>query len=147
MKADLQNLSQCCCTFRDDAQNKMMALKEKAEKELAHYNMELKELIRVIDHDRKLREFMGRKDQERTEAHEEMEAMKRKKEYEKSSERDRTVMVSDKIEHTLRLLYLQILKFISFINFIIVFFFCCCCCCYSDSHMSKHLNKLRMPQE
>lgn len=71
-----------------------MALKEKAEKELAHYNMELKELIRVIDHDRKLKEFMSRKDQERTEAHEEMEAMKRKKEFEKSSDRDKTVMVS-----------------------------------------------------
>jgi len=71
----------------------MMALKEKAEKELSHYNMELKELIRVIEHDRKLREFMGCKDQERTEAHEEMEAMKRKKEFEKSSEREKTVMV------------------------------------------------------
>ena len=33
----------------------------------------------MIDHDRKLREFMGRKDQERTEAHLEMEAMRRKK--------------------------------------------------------------------
>jgi len=33
----------------------------------------------VIDHDRKLKEFMGRKDQERTEAHLEMEAMRRKK--------------------------------------------------------------------
>ena len=39
----------------------------------------LQELIRVIDHDRKLKEFMGRKDQERTEAHLEMEAMRRKK--------------------------------------------------------------------
>ncbi len=33
----------------------------------------------MIDHDRKLREFMSRKDHERTEAHEEMEAMRRKK--------------------------------------------------------------------
>ena len=33
----------------------------------------------MIDHDRKLKEFMGRKDQERTEAHLEMEAMRRKK--------------------------------------------------------------------
>ena len=33
----------------------------------------------MIDHDRKLKEFMGRKDQERTEAHEQMEAMKKKK--------------------------------------------------------------------
>ena len=71
---------------RDEAQNKMLALKEKADKEMSQYNMELKELARVIDHDRKLREFMSRKDQERSQAHEEMEAMKRKREAEKSSE-------------------------------------------------------------
>ena len=79
---------------RDEAQNKMLALKEKADKEMTQYNTELKELARIIDHDRKLREFMSRKDQERTEAHEEMEAMKRKREAEKSSEREGTVMVS-----------------------------------------------------
>ena len=81
---------------RDEAQNKMLALKEKADKEMSQYNTELKELARIIDHDRKLREFMSRKDQERTEAHEEMEAMKRKREAEKSSEREGTVMVSHK---------------------------------------------------
>ena len=79
---------------RDEAQNKMLALKEKADKEMSQYNTELKELARIIDHDRKLRQFMSRKDQERTEAHEEMEAMKRKREAEKSSEREGTVMVS-----------------------------------------------------
>lgn len=79
--------------YRDDAQNKMLALKEKADKELGQYNMELKELIRVIDHDRKLKDFMSRKDQERTEAHEAMESMRRRKDMEKSSERERTVMV------------------------------------------------------
>ena len=81
-----------CC--RDDAQNKMLALKEKAEKELTQFNVELKELIRVIDHDRKLREFMSCKDKERTEAHEQIELMKRKKEAEKSRDRENTVMVS-----------------------------------------------------
>ena len=80
--------------YRDEAQNKMLALKEKADKEMTQYNTELKELARIIDHDRKLREFMSRKDQERSEAHEEMEAMKRKREAEKSSEREGTVMVS-----------------------------------------------------
>lgn len=83
----------CILLCRDDAQNKMLALKEKAEKELTQFNVELKELIRVIDHDRKLREFMSCKDKERTEAHEQMEFMRRKKEAEKSSERERTVMV------------------------------------------------------
>ena len=82
---------------RDEAQNKMLALKEKADKEMSQYNTELKELARIIDHDRKLREFMSRKDQERTEAHEEMEAMKRKREAEKNSEREGTVMVSGRI--------------------------------------------------
>lgn len=82
---------------RDDAQNKMLALKEKAEKELAQYNVELKELIRVIDHDRKLKEFMSCKDKERTEAHEQMEMMRRKKEAQKSSDRQNTVMVSGDI--------------------------------------------------
>lgn len=86
-----------------------MALKEKADKELAQYNMELKvccqpslslsitlthtlththphthtltlqELVRVIDHDRRLKEFMSHKDQERTEAHMEMEEAKKRK--------------------------------------------------------------------
>ena len=93
-------VSQCVCTYslsalnRDEAQNKMLALKEKADKEMAQYNTELKELARIIDHDRKLRQFMSHKDQERTEAHEEIEAMKRKREAEKSSEREGTVMVS-----------------------------------------------------
>lgn len=31
-----------CFAFRDDAQTKLMALKEKADKELAQYNTELK---------------------------------------------------------------------------------------------------------
>ena len=52
---------------RDDAQNKMIALKEKSDKELLQYNMELKELMRVIDHDRKLKEFMNIKTDDRAE--------------------------------------------------------------------------------
>eukprot|EP00128_Syssomonas_multiformis_P012257 Colp12_sorted_trinity150504_noHs@18467 len=50
---------------RDEAQAKMITLKEKADKELAAYNMELKELTRVLEHDRKLKTFMGVKTQER----------------------------------------------------------------------------------
>lgn len=75
----------------------MLALKEKAEKEMNQFNVELKELIRVIDHDRKLREFMSCKDKERTEAHEQMELMRKRKEAEKSSDRDNTVMVRSTI--------------------------------------------------
>ena len=44
---------------------------------------------------------MSRKDQERSEAHEEMEAMKRKREAEKNSEREGTVMVSITGTHAL----------------------------------------------
>ena len=55
--------------------------------------MFLQELMRVIDHDRKLKEFMSKKDQERTEAHEFIEEMKAKKETEKMNERESTVQV------------------------------------------------------
>ncbi|XP_067873323.1 coiled-coil domain-containing protein 114 isoform X2 [Heterodontus francisci] len=51
---------------RDEAQTKMQQLKEKAEKDLALHAAEMKELQRVIDHDRKLKEFMGIKTQERS---------------------------------------------------------------------------------
>ncbi|XP_060708398.1 coiled-coil domain-containing protein 114 [Hemiscyllium ocellatum] len=50
---------------RDEAQTKMQQMKEKAEKDLALHAAEMKELQRVIDHDRKLKEFMGIKTQER----------------------------------------------------------------------------------
>jgi hypothetical protein len=43
----------------------MLALKERADKELAQHTMEMKELMRIIEHDRKLKEFMAIKDFER----------------------------------------------------------------------------------
>ena len=51
---------------RDEAQAKMVALREKAEKELTAYNMEYKELTRALEHDRKLKMFMGVKSQDRS---------------------------------------------------------------------------------
>ena len=45
----------------------MLLLKEKADKDLQQHNAEMKELIRIIDHDRKLREFMNTKGKERQE--------------------------------------------------------------------------------
>lgn len=53
--------------FRDDAQAKMIILKEKSDKDVQQHNTEMKELVRIIDHDRKLKEFMGTKGQERQE--------------------------------------------------------------------------------
>lgn len=44
---------------RDEAQSKMILLKERADKDLQQHNAEMKELVRVLDHDRKLKEFMG----------------------------------------------------------------------------------------
>ncbi|XP_074654306.1 outer dynein arm-docking complex subunit 1-like [Tubulanus polymorphus] len=52
---------------RDEAQAKMMLLKEKADKDIQQHNAEMKELIRIIEHDKKLKEFMGVKGQERPE--------------------------------------------------------------------------------
>ncbi|XP_076821624.1 coiled-coil domain-containing protein 63-like [Clavelina lepadiformis] len=71
---------------RDDAQTKMMALKERNEKDLAQYNMEYKELMRIIDHDAKLKAFMNMKSQERSELEEE-EAAKRRAGEEDKAER------------------------------------------------------------
>ena len=53
--------------YRDEAQAKMLLLKEKADKDLQQHNAEMKELVRIIDHDRKLREFMNTKGKERQE--------------------------------------------------------------------------------
>ena len=52
---------------RDEAQAKMILLKEKADKDCAQHQQEMKELQRIIDHDRKLREFMTVKSKEREE--------------------------------------------------------------------------------
>lgn len=39
----------------------MILLKEKSDKDVQQHNAEMKELVRVIDHDRKLRDFMNTK--------------------------------------------------------------------------------------
>jgi len=52
--------SHCILPFgRDEAQAKMILLKERADKDLQQHNAEMKELVRILDHDRKLKEFMG----------------------------------------------------------------------------------------
>ncbi|XP_059808076.1 coiled-coil domain-containing protein 114 isoform X1 [Hypanus sabinus] len=55
---------------RDEAQTKMLQLKEKGEKDMSLHTAEMKELQRVIDHDKKLKEFMGIKAQEHPSEHE-----------------------------------------------------------------------------
>ncbi|XP_059141450.1 coiled-coil domain-containing protein 63-like [Physella acuta] len=65
--AELIESSTTAYDQRDDAQAKMIILKEKADKDVQQHNTEMKELVRIIDHDRKLKEFMGIKGQERQE--------------------------------------------------------------------------------
>jgi hypothetical protein len=45
----------------------MVLMRDKEDKDKVQLNAELKELIRVIDHDKKLKEFMKIKTQERQE--------------------------------------------------------------------------------
>ena len=49
----------------------MMALKERSDKDVAQHEIDLKDLLRVIEHDDKLKEFMGIKANDRHELKEE----------------------------------------------------------------------------
>ncbi|CAM5173437.1 unnamed protein product [Eretmochelys imbricata] len=73
---------------RDEAQTKLGQLREKAEKDLAQYGAEMKELQRVLDHDRRLRHFLDIKVQERTFTQEALES-KRKREQEEAEGKHR----------------------------------------------------------
>lgn len=53
-------------------------MKERAEKDLNQHTAEIKELQRVIDHDRRLKEFMGTKTQERSISEEVLDARRRR---------------------------------------------------------------------
>ena len=55
---------------RDEAQHRIQSLRERLERDTNSFNTELKDLIRVIDHDRKLREFMNTKTEQRSEIYE-----------------------------------------------------------------------------
>ncbi|KAJ7384302.1 hypothetical protein OS493_022940 [Desmophyllum pertusum] len=50
---------------RDEAQHRMASLRERADRDLAMYNVEIKDVMRVLEHDRKLREFMTTKAEDR----------------------------------------------------------------------------------
>lgn len=73
---------------RDEAQAKMILLKEKADKDMAQHQQEMKELQRIIDHDKKLREFMNIKGKEREED-DYLKAWRQKKETEAADKRRR----------------------------------------------------------
>ncbi|KAK1799628.1 hypothetical protein P4O66_006087, partial [Electrophorus voltai] len=63
---DVISTSTAAYDARLEAQSKMMMMKEKAVKDLAQYSSEVKELERVITHERHLREFMTTKSKERS---------------------------------------------------------------------------------
>ncbi|XP_071966563.1 outer dynein arm-docking complex subunit 1 [Engystomops pustulosus] len=76
---------------RDEAQTKMLQMKERAEKDLNQHTAEIKELQRIIDHDRRLKEFMGTKTQERSISEEVLDARRRReKEEQERKKRDPT---------------------------------------------------------
>lgn len=64
---------------RDEAQNKMIALTERRDKDKIQYDNEMKELQRILDHDQKLKEFMTIKNQERNSQKAVEEQTKKKK--------------------------------------------------------------------
>ena len=64
---------------RDEAQNKMLALKDRYTKEQQQHDIEMKDLIRVINHDNKLRDFMGIKSDERVEYKQDENTKKRRR--------------------------------------------------------------------
>lgn len=56
-----------CFIIRDEASQRIQALSDKIDKDNQQHNMEMKELVRLIDHERKLKQFMKIKAAERDE--------------------------------------------------------------------------------
>ncbi|KAI4889939.1 hypothetical protein NFI96_015099 [Prochilodus magdalenae] len=63
---DVISMSTAAYDARVEAQSKMTMMREKAVKDLAQYNAEVKELERIIAHERRLKEFMTTKCNERS---------------------------------------------------------------------------------
>ncbi|KAK6318916.1 hypothetical protein J4Q44_G00101270 [Coregonus suidteri] len=63
---DMVSLSTAAYDVRVEAQSKMIMMREKAVKDLSQYSAEMKELERVIAHERRLKEFMTTKCSERS---------------------------------------------------------------------------------
>jgi chromosome segregation ATPase len=63
--ADIIEASNAAYEARDEAQSKILVLREKAEKESQAYVQEMKELDRILEQDRRLKEFMATKNSNR----------------------------------------------------------------------------------
>lgn len=68
VKKDIESISEnATANFhaRDEAQHRMTSLRERGERDLATFNSEIKDFMREIEHDRKLRDFMSAKTRDR----------------------------------------------------------------------------------
>lgn len=67
-KKEIDHISEMATTHfnaREEAEHRMASLRERADRDLAMYNAEIKDVMRVLEHDRKLREFMTTKAEDR----------------------------------------------------------------------------------
>lgn len=55
-----------CVCFRSEALARALAVRDRSQKDKALFNTEVQELLRIIDHDHKLRNFMMHKSHERS---------------------------------------------------------------------------------
>lgn len=69
-------------TIRDEAQHRMASLRERADREMAVYNAEIKDVKRILEHDRKLRKFMTTKAEDRASILEDESMVRAIKKYE-----------------------------------------------------------------
>jgi len=99
----------------------MLALKEKSDKEMIQYNVELKEIRRILEHDRKLKEFMTVKAQER-EMDEESLARKRKKDAAEKAEKAEEAITVSVRERVRKFISFAIERRFVVLEWIVVFF-------------------------
>lgn len=68
IKAEIEKTSETATSHfnaRNEAQHRMASLRERGERDLTMYNNEIKDVMRAIEHDRKLRKFMITKAEDR----------------------------------------------------------------------------------
>ncbi|XDV51248.1 hypothetical protein PO909_020167 [Leuciscus waleckii] len=91
------DMSTTAYDVREEAQTKITMMKEKAIKDFAQYSAEMKELERVIAHERRLKEFMTIKSNERT-AMDDGQEMRRRQEMKEQRRADAGEETFDTLE-------------------------------------------------
>lgn len=74
------------CVFREEAQAKLQALKERDRADLLFHSQEMRELQRRYDHDSKLQDFLGVKGQKRIMADLEVKEEQKKQQQKEANE-------------------------------------------------------------